>query len=269
MTQLHRRPGGVERPEVIGATLDGAVAGRVLDQRQVRVLDRRSVLVDLLAHEERVDRMARHQHLDGVSRAAADGADVDLGDAVVRVDAQQLVAVVADREARGPAQALGARLQDPGIDAEFDPPVPHGAHVSRDEVREIRTGGDGHGEDQIAGVLGVPVEGAADPFAEQRVVHADVIRLRAFPMDVRVHRARPDGGDELPAEVILGQAVAVGVGRVLQIVPERLVAGLGPRRPDLQVRDRRDTPQERLLRDPPGQRHRGERAPLMPGPEAR
>src|SRR5213079_2915204 len=35
VTQLHRRPGGVERPEVIGATLDGAVAGRVLDQRQV------------------------------------------------------------------------------------------------------------------------------------------------------------------------------------------------------------------------------------------
>ena len=56
-----------------------------------------------------------------------------------------------------------------------------------------------------------------------------------LPLDVGVDRARPDRRDILVAELDLRLVIAEAVGRELQVVGERLVAGLGPGTAELQV----------------------------------
>ncbi len=169
-------------------------------------------------------------------------------------DGLEHVAVSGHGEVSLPAQTVLAALQQPGAEACLDAPVPHAADVGRDEVRQIAERRYRDGEEQVAGLLIVPVDGPGEPLIGKPEIEADVVGLGLLPLDVRIHRAGTAGRDEGVAELILRQVVAQLIGGVLQVVPERLVAGLGPRAPELQVGQGRDAPQERLLRQAPRER---------------
>src|SRR3989442_7254933 len=176
---------------------------------------------------------------------------------------------MAGRERSGPAQPGRAPLEHAGVQAERESRVPHAADVGRDEVPEVRAGGEGNVEDQISRVLGIPVDRAAAPLVAEADIDADVVRAGLLPVDELVDGAGADRGDELVAELHLRLTVAVRIGRVLQVVPERLVAGPGPGAAQLQLRERAEPLHEGLLRNPPRQRHRWEGAPLGTWAEAR
>src|SRR5207245_10179634 len=156
-----------------------------------------------------------------------------------------------------------------GVMSEFETAVSHAVEVGSDKVTEVRGGGDGKVEDQISGVFGIPVDRAAVPLVAEADIEAGVVGAGLFPVDDLLDGAGADGGDELVAELNLRLPVAVRIGRVLQVVSERLVAGPGPGAAQLQLRERADPPHEGLLRNPPRQRHRREGAPLVTRAEAR
>src|SRR2546425_12846668 len=115
---------------------------------------------------------------------------------------------MAGGERSGPAQPGRAPLEHAGVQAELETPVPHAADVGRDKVPEVRAGGDGNVEDQIGGVLGVPVDRAAVSLVAEADIEADVVRAGLFPVDELVDGAGADRGDERVAELNLGVAVA-------------------------------------------------------------
>src|SRR2546426_348159 len=140
--------------------------------------------------------------------------------------------------------------------------------ICRDKIPEVRAGGDGNVEDQLAGILGVPVDRAAVALVTEPEVDAGVVRAGRFPVDGLVDGARADRGDEHVTKLNLRLRVAVCVGRVLQVVADRLVAGPCPGSAQLQVRQRAEPLHEGLLRNPPRQRHRREGAPQATRAEA-
>src|SRR3989442_3644335 len=98
---------------------------------------------------------------------------------------------MAGGERSGPAQPGRAPLEHAGVQAELETPVPHAADVGRDEVPEVRAGGDGNVEDQISRVLGIPVDRAAAPLVAEADIDADVVRPGLLPVDERLDGARP------------------------------------------------------------------------------
>src|SRR5437870_13882042 len=109
----------------------GPEAGRVaargdgVGQADVLALDGLPVLVLLLTHEERVDRLPRLEDLDLGPNAASDVADQDLAGADgVRADAQELVGVVGRVEAGGPRAAARAPIQEARAQVQLAAPLP-------------------------------------------------------------------------------------------------------------------------------------------------
>src|SRR4029079_11637748 len=102
-----------------------------------------------------------------------------------------------------PAEATAPAIDDPGVERELHPRILHAADVGREEVREIASGGDRYGENEIARALVVPVDGAADSLIMDAPVEAHVVGLCLFPLDVRIDRGRTDGAHERIAELHL------------------------------------------------------------------
>ena len=125
-----------------------------------------------------------------------------------RIDRKQFVAVMGGVEVGSPAQAVRAALEQPGAEAELDASVPHAADVGRDEVRQVGSGRHGHGEDQVVGLLVVPVDGAAEALVREPEIEAQVDGTGLFPPDVGIDRARPDRADELATELVLRLGIA-------------------------------------------------------------
>ena len=105
----------------------------------------------LLEDEERVDRLARLQHLDRGAHAAGDAAGQDLlraaGVGLMLVSSLVLWAALKSVVQPRPPRAA---VEHAGVERELDARVLHAADVGGDEVREVGSGGDGHREDQVA-----------------------------------------------------------------------------------------------------------------------
>src|SRR5690349_7097857 len=171
-------------------------------------------------------------------------------------------------EVGGPPQTVWS-VEDTGADGQLDAPIPHAADIVREEVREVGARRDWREEDQVRRLLGVPGNRPGHPLAEQSVVQADVVAARRLPLDVGVDGGRSKRRNERIAELYLPSGIARLEGRVLLVIGERGVAGLRPRRPQLQVGERREVLHVRLLREPPAEGHRGEGTPLVAWTEFR
>src|SRR5207245_2661686 len=137
--------------------------------------------------------------------------------------------VVACGERSGPDQPAPAPLEHAGVETEIEASVPHAANVGRDKIPEVRAGGDGNVEDQVVGILGVPVDRAAVALVTEAEIDAGVVGAGRFAVDVLVAGAgadregtvgwKPEGcklriedvviqapeeGDELVVVVVLG-----------------------------------------------------------------
>ena len=264
------RGGILEGPEI--TLIDDAVP--VLVHVQVIIVDRTipvrvpvnrlPVLADVLVDIERVHREVRSEDLDPGSHASGRlaGENLQRGPAE-RGDGPEVVLVPGGREVGLPAQPPLPAIQDSGTEAELDPVVPHAADVGGDEVRQVAEPRDGHGEEQVVGQLVVVVDRAGDPLIGEPEVEADVDRLGLLPLDVGVHGTGAAGREDGVAELILGLVVAELIGGIRQVISEGLIAGLGPGAPELEVGQPLDPAEERLLRQPPRDRHRRERAVVV------
>src|SRR2546427_132812 len=257
--------GGVQA-ERLSPVARGVAERDVIDPQERGVLHKivRVVLRnDEPGREDRRVQVARHPRAREVLVGAVGGRHVVVDpapqvrpDREAGVEGGHLVVVLAGGERSGPAQPGRAPLEHAGVQAELETPVPHAADVGRDKVPEVRAGGDGNVEDQISGFFVIPVDRAAVPLVAEADIEAGVVAAGLFPVYELIDGAGADGGDELVAELNLRLPVAVRIGRVLQVVSERLVAGPGPGGAQLQLREEADPPHEGPLGNPPGQRHR-------------
>src|SRR5438552_3468725 len=79
--------------------------------------------------------------------------------------------------------------------------VLHAPDVRGDEVRQRRASGGGNAEEQVGGLLVVVIDAAGHPIPLEAIVDAEVRRRRFFPAEIRIRRARADGGDEPVPEI--------------------------------------------------------------------
>src|SRR6266567_4346683 len=120
-----------------------------------------------------------------------------------------------------PTEAGRPSLQQTGVQAELEAPVPHAADIRRDEVPEIRGRVHGNVEDQVGGLLGVPIERAAVTLVREPEVDAGVVRARRLPMDSLVHGAGTDRGDEVVAEPLFCNDAAATMIYTLSLLDAR------------------------------------------------
>ena len=186
------RRGIVEGPPVVHVD-DAVVVAVHVHLQWIGIVDRFAArVVLLLIDKERVDGLAWNEHLNGAADAARNAAGQDLlrlRAAGVRVDAGQLVGVVACRERDGPGELAGASLEDLGVETELKPRIAHAPDVRGDRRRET-AGRCGDPKDEATGLLAVEVDRPTHPLRKEPQIEAAVRRARLFPADIRVDTGR-------------------------------------------------------------------------------
>src|SRR5205814_2249237 len=159
--------------------------------------------------------LARDQHLNGATDAARNAAGQNLlrlRAASVRVDASQLVGVVACGERNGPGEFAAATLENLGVKTELKSRIVHASDIRRGCRRET-AGRCGDPKDEAAGLLAVEVDRAAHPLRKEPEIEAAIRCARLFPGNIRVDTSRTQRANELVPELGSRLVVAEGVRR--------------------------------------------------------